>query len=121
MKDLIGKTEYFIGSYMMPVIGVIFNMLTLTLFYTYTYFFFFHFNSLCVYHRLLNMEKRDFDIQSVSDLATEYKICNSDYSLWLWHDNCSISVFKDEDCIVSGYTSANWDKKLNNNIYNLFK
>lgn len=113
---------YYTGKIVMPILGFIFNILTLCIFFNYSYYFFFHFNSIVMYHELLNMEKRDLTILSMTDSMTRYEINDTDYQLILWHETESITIHElNYKCVVSAFTTSKWDRKLNNEIYNLFK
>lgn len=112
---------YFTGKYIMPVMGVLFNMCTFMLFFRYTYFFFYEFNTLMIWMNVSKLEKRELEIMCITDNYTWYNIKDTDFSLHLWHESQEICIFNDFECVISSFTSSEWDKNINKTIYNIFK
>lgn len=91
----------------MPFLGTLFTAFTFFCFWDNTYFFFFHANSHYVLKNIIKDRGKD--------------IRNRGYEIYLWDREKQISVHKEEGCIISGYWSGIWDKKLNHFCYFLLK
>jgi hypothetical protein len=113
MKKLVNNDfKYFIGKYIFPIIGFVFNYLTIIFFFKKTYFYFFHYNSYCVYRDLLMLTKNQIDLKNWRG-----------HKIVLWHEDKRISIHDLEgrkECTISHYYSAEWDKNMNHKIYYLF-
>jgi hypothetical protein len=112
MKDLVNNPyKYFIGRYIMPFLGYLFNVITLGCFFDYTYFYFCHHLSYCIYKDLLNSNRSSIDVNNWRN----HKIC-------LWDDLKTITIHDlNGKCVISTFSCSLWDRKLNREIYYFLK
>lgn len=112
MRKLVNNDfKYFIGKYIFPIIGFVFNFLTIMLFWKKTYFYFFHHNSYYVYKDLLKITKNQIELKNWRG-----------HKIILWHEEKNISIhdLEGRGCTISSFYSSVWDKNMNHQIYYLF-
>jgi hypothetical protein len=111
MKQLVNNPfKYFLGRYILPIIGTVFNVVTLMYFYDKTYFYFYHHLSYCVYKDLLLLNPSKVDLSNWRG-----------HRILLWDDLKQVSIHNETSCVVSVYFSSLWDKNMNHQIYYLLR
>lgn len=115
-KELLGN-QFWFAYYVMPILGMVFNAITLLVFYRKTYFFFFLNSTLLIYILLLADIKNNYDFK-FKKMSTDIVVKWRGYYIWLWIKGQYISIHTANECVISSYSSDKWDKKINETLYN---
>jgi hypothetical protein len=106
-KQLVNNPfKYWIGRIIMPILGFIFNFSTFLLFYSKTYYFFFNHLSYMILKDLLRTDKSKINLNDWRG-----------YKIILWK-NKRVSIHSENEGIVSTFSKSQWDRNLNEKVYN---